>query len=223
MWVKICGITNIRCAKAVCRHRPDAIGLNFYAKSKRCVPVATARDIVSQLPFPVTPIGLFVNHSQAQIREITSFCGLRWIQLHGDETPEFAAGLTGLSIIRAFRIGPAGLGEVARQLEEYARRKVRLQGCLIDAHVPGSYGGTGQQAPWEMLAAGWQPHWPPLILAGGLTPDNLSAAMAAVAPWGVDVASGVESSPGRQDSAAVGRFVTMARTGRPAGSPIWHP
>lgn len=211
MWVKICGLTNIECADAVSLHQPDAIGLNFYAKSKRCVEVNTARDIVSRLPRSVTPVGLFVNHSLAEIRDITSFCGLKVIQLHGDEPPEFAAELREFSIIRAFRVGPDSLDQLSRELKAYAALNVRLFGCLIDAHVAGSYGGTGQLAPWEVLASEWGPHWPPLILAGGLTPENVSSAVAAVKPWGVDVASGVESSPGKQDAEAVGRFVSEAR------------
>ncbi|WP_437227576.1 phosphoribosylanthranilate isomerase [Planctomicrobium sp. SH661] len=211
MWVKICGISQPAVAAEIAAFSPDAIGLNFYAKSPRCVGVDAARKIVSLLPQSITPIGLFVNHAEDEIRAICESCGIRVIQLHGDETPEFVRRLSDFEIIRAFRVGDDGLDDLSRQLDQYRELGVKLKGCLIDAKVQGAYGGTGHRAPWELLASGWRSEWPPLILAGGLNPDVVADAIAAVAPWGVDVASGVESSPGRQNVAAVEKFIRAAR------------
>jgi len=211
MWVKICGMTALDDVETVAALQPDAIGLNFYRGSRRCVDVPTARQLVARLPETIRPVGLFVNHSLEEIRHISSDCGLRWLQLHGDETPEFVAQLREYQLIRAFRVSAAGLDDVARQLAEYRRLGITLQACLIDAHVAGTYGGTGHSAPWSLLARDWDPAWPALILAGGLTPQNVAAAIETVRPWGVDVASGVESAPGRQDPDAVKEFISVAR------------
>jgi len=236
MWVKICGITRLECAEAVMARQPDAIGLNFFSGSRRHVDVGTARQIVDRLeqmewarespagtmgvgaeslraetPVSITPVGLFVNHSLQEIRDIASTCRIRTLQLHGDETPEFVAELGEYEIIKAFRVGREGLQKVIRQLDALRKLNVSLRGCLIDASVPGEYGGTGHQAPWDLLATEWHSEWPPLILAGGLTPANVAQAVEAVQPWGVDVASGVESSPGQQNPDAVEQFMTKAR------------
>jgi len=236
MWVKICGITRLECAEAVMAQQPDAIGLNFFSGSRRCIDVETARQIVDRLeqsespcespdrihdvkagsrrdeaPVSITPVGLFVNHSLQEIRNIASTCRIRTLQLHGDETPEFVAELEEYEIIKAFRVGQEGLRDVMQELEALQKLNVSLRGCLIDASIPGEYGGTGHRAPWDLLATEWQPEWPPLILAGGLTPANVAQAVEAVQPWGVDVASGVESSPGQQHPDAVRQFITKAR------------
>jgi phosphoribosylanthranilate isomerase len=212
MWIKICGIRDRATAEGVARFAPDAIGLNFYSRSPRGVTIDAAAEIVRGLPPSIEPVGVFVNHSLSEIVDVCRLCGLATIQLHGDESPEFAARLPQLRIIRAYRIGPEGLDGVAADLERYATLGVRLAACLIDAQVPGAYGGTGEQAPWDLLADGWRTDlWPPLVLAGGLTPDNVAAAIAVTQPWGVDVASGVELAPGEKDLARVERFVQAAR------------
>ncbi len=217
MWVKICGVNQLADAltfQSLAKQgiRPDAIGLNFYPKSKRFVAPDIAAEIVKLLPPEVVPVGLFVNHSAEEIRTICTQCGLTTIQLHGDETPEFAAELREFQILKAFRVGPEGLDPVARQLERYQQIGVSLPRCLVDSQVPGSYGGTGHRAPWEQLRSGWSNDWPPLILAGGLNPQNVQEAIQATCAMGVDVASGVESSPGRQDPQLVEQFILEART-----------
>lgn len=214
MWVKICGLNDLSVARQVAEAGPDAIGLNFYAKSKRVVTIDTAREIVAVLPNSVTPIGLFVNHTLNEIRAICSECSIGTIQLHGDETPEFAAELREYQIIRALRVSDQDdtLATVSEELNRYAHLGVRLFGCLVDAHVAGAYGGTGKLAPWQILRRAWQPEWPRLILAGGLHPGNVQDACQQVRPWGVDVASGVESVPGQQDPVAVRHFIQRART-----------
>lgn len=212
MWVKICGITDERIAEQVTALEPDAIGLNFYSDSRRCVSLETARRIAAALPSNVEPVGVFVNHSAEAIRRTCTECGIRIVQLHGDEPPEFAAKLFGYEIIRAFRLGTDGLHTVVTELERYRRLSVNLKGCLIESRVEGSYGGTGHRGPWALLADEWDhARWPSLILAGGLTPDTVAEGITAVHPWGVDVASGVEQSPGRQDLDKVRRFITEAR------------
>jgi phosphoribosylanthranilate isomerase len=211
MWIKICGITNLADAEHCVAAGADAIGFNFYADSKRCVDVEMAREIISRLPSSVLPVGVFVNHSCQEICSICERTGISTVQLHGDEPPELAASLSGVSVMRVFRIGSKGLAPVEQELQSYRDLGISLRACLVDAHVAGQYGGSGQTAPWDVLAAGWQQNWPPLILAGGLTPGNVSEAIAAVRPIGVDVASGVEISPRRKDPNLVARFITGAR------------
>jgi len=104
-----------------------------------------------------------------------------------------------------------GLPDLEGELNQYRHLQIPLQGCLVDAKVNGAYGGTGHRAPWTLLRSGWNPDWPPLILAGGLTPDVVSDAVNVVAPYGVDVASGVEAAPGTQDSRLVKQFIMNAR------------
>jgi phosphoribosylanthranilate isomerase len=212
VWVKICGIRDESTARAVAAAGVSAIGLNFYPASPRCVDVATAARIVSVLPTAVEPIGVFVNATVHHVRDVAAECGLRTLQLHGDEPPELLAELREFRLIRAFRVGESGLGEVRAELARLQAMQVELLGCLIDARVPGVYGGTGATAPWEVLAAEWPSlGGPPLILAGGLTPQNVAQAIRTCRPWGVDVAGGVESAPGVKDLVQVRAFVRNAQ------------
>lgn len=212
MWIKVCGLTSVENATAVAELGINAIGLNFYEKSIRCVDVARARKIVNALPPGVEPIGLFVNHSLAEIHKITEQTGIRTIQLHGDESPEFASQLHNLKIIRSLRIAANNIGTLPQVIADYHHAGVPLIGCLLDAKVDNTFGGTGQTAPWELIAKQYQPEtWPPLILAGGLTPANVGAAVSRVQPWGVDTASGVESSPGIKDIDLVREFIERTK------------
>lgn len=212
LWVKICGIRDVATARSVAALGADAIGLNFYPDSPRVVSPDTAAEIVAALSSSVTPVGVFVNHTPDEVRSICRHVGLSTVQLHGDETPQMMAELDGLQLIRAFRVRGEDLRAVAADLRETAAAGVHLTACLLDAHVPGSYGGTGQCPPWQVLADGWDhEHWPAMILAGGLTPENVADGVRTVRPWGVDVASGVESSPGEKDLERVRRFITSAR------------
>lgn len=214
MWVKICGVTDATTAEAIAAAGADAIGVNFYARSVRCVDVAAAAEIVRRIPDRVEAVGVFVNADTQKMLQTTARCGLRTVQLHGDEPPEQAAELVaaGLRVIRAFRVGAAGLAEVETELSRLRALGVELRGCLIDARVAGSYGGTGVTPPWELIREGWRrDDWPPLILAGGLTPQNVAAGICACRPWGVDVAGGVESAPGVKNLREVERFIENAR------------
>ena len=209
MWIKICGIRDVPTALAVARAGADAIGLNFYAQSPRVVDPAMAAEIVAALDGAAEPVGVFVNHSLADVRAICRQCGLRTVQLHGDEPPEQVAELShDYRVIRAFRVGIEGMHSAEEYLDACRRLNAMPWACLVDASVPGRFGGTGQTAPWETLARDYKTaEWPPLILAGGLRPDNVSQAIAVVEPWGVDVAGGVESSAACKDIELVREFV----------------
>ncbi len=215
MWVKICGVRNTETACGIAPLRPDAIGLNFFQQSPRAVSVETARRIVEILPDEVTPVGLFVGHSIDEINRICRECRLGWIQIHGDEPVEFVRELAARDprrkIIRAVRL-ESNLNPMTELIDSCRRLAVDLAAVLIDAAVEGQYGGTGQVAPWKALAAAAQrSDWPPLILAGGLDPGNVAEAIRIVRPWGVDVASGVESSPACKDLSKVAAFIDAAR------------
>lgn len=208
IWTKICGIRDVETAQAVAAVKADAIGLNFYERSPRVVSVEIAREIVRCLPRHVEPVGLFVNHPLDAVQTISGVCGLRTIQLHGDEPPQTIAALTAFRVIRAFRVGDAGLSEVTTYLAECLRLNALPWACLVDARVEGSYGGTGQVAPWDVLRREYNfRDWPPLILAGGLRPENVGEAIRTVQPWGVDVAGGVEATVACKDLAMVRKFV----------------
>ena len=223
-WIKVCGIRDVAVAQAAVTAEASAIGLNFFAKSPRSVTPDQASQIVAALSaslrlcasaLKAEPIALFVNHSLEEIEVIAEQAGLDAIQLHGDETPQFIADLQqrhpDWEILKAFRIGDS-LQPVAEFVAECDRLNVRLAGCLLDARVDGSFGGTGTVAPWELIAREYdRANWPPLILAGGLTPDNVAAAIKTVRPMGVDTASGVESSPGVKDTKLITRFVAEAQ------------
>ncbi len=212
MWVKICGVRDVPTALRVAAFSPQAIGLNFYERSPRWIDVAAAAEVVARLPPEIEPVGVFVNHSVAQIDAICRTCRLNTIQLHGDEPAEFAACLRPYRVIRAFRVLADGIDQIGEYLRECATHQISLAGCLVEPRVIDVYGGTGQTAPWDALKRNYNfSAWPPLILAGGLTPENVADAIRAVGPWGVDVASGVESAPGCKDDTKVLQFIENAR------------
>jgi phosphoribosylanthranilate isomerase len=217
MWIKICGIRDYETAEAVAECGPQAIGLNFHEKSPRYVTPAMATEIVVRLPRSVEPVGVFVNHSAGEIHSICRRCDIGIVQLHGDEPPETVAALPQFRVIRAFRVGVAGLGEIATYVDRCRRLGAIPWACLVDARVEGSYGGTGETAPWELIGREYDfTGWPPLILAGGLHAGNVAAAIRGVRPWGVDVASGVESAVACKDESLVRKFVESARGAGPA-------
>lgn len=198
--VKICGITNREDALQAVASGADALGFVFYRKSPRCVCPETVRTIVSALPPLVTTVGLFVNESPDKIREIMTSCRLDRAQLHGDETPQ-QCSLAPLRVIKALRVRDA-ISLV--QAEAYSND------LLLDAWSDQAYGGTGHTFDWTLarqLAARR-----PIILAGGLRPDNVKQAIAAVQPYAVDVSSGVESSPGQKDYQKMAEFIRQVRS-----------
>lgn len=181
----------------------DAVGLNFYPNSPRFVTPDTAKEIVAALPPFVTTVGVFVDMPEDAVRSIASRVGLRGVQTYSATPPKgpyFPA-----SFIPAFRVKDAASLDAVRQFVEATKPAA----VLLDSFVDGQMGGTGHVAPWELLA-GFHPGVP-VILAGGLTPENVGAAIHAVKPWGVDVASGVESSPGHKDRGKIAAFVRAVR------------
>lgn len=210
--IKICGITNLSDALIAARAGADAVGLNFFNKSRRFVKPEFAREIVSAMPADVLKVGVFVNHDAEQIATIANNVGLDCVQLHGDEHPELLSQLpSDVRIIRAHRCGPGGLTVLAKFLDECRTAGRSPDAVLLDADAGAEFGGTGQVADWARinserdLLVGL-----PLILAGGLTPENVAAGIAAVRPSGVDVASGVEREPGCKDPDRVTEFTAAA-------------
>jgi phosphoribosylanthranilate isomerase len=214
--IKICGISTPVDAEMAINAGADAIGLNFYSKSLRYVTVDQAKEILRVVPPEVTTVGVFVNESVECVAKTCEALKLKMVQLHGDEPPEYLAQLKSLPVIKAFRLQcRTSLQPVEGFLEKVGtltRQVKNLSYVLLDAHVEGEYGGTGVSADWDCCAqyAGNCKN-PPLILAGGLTPDNVSAAIRRVCPAAVDTASGVESSPRKKDPRLVAAFVENAR------------
>jgi phosphoribosylanthranilate isomerase len=212
MKVKICGVTNLEDALAATQAGADFLGFIFHSKSPRYVSVEQAQAIVTGVrrqyreKAPKT-VGVFVNALPKQVRYVLYTAGLNYAQLHGDETPEELAEQRGRSY-KAVR--PASLEEALAVAIDYAG--LGPQGgpsLLLDAYHPSEYGGTGTRADWSVAAALTR-RVPGLLLAGGLTPQNVFTAIEAVHPWGVDVSSGVEAVPGRKDHAKLREFVRAA-------------
>lgn len=214
MKIKICGITTPADALMVAQAGADWIGLNFHPPSPRSVSQDVARTIAQILPPHVEPVGLFVNRSCDDVVTIANRVGLRVLQLHGDEPVEDLDNLREFRVIRAFRIGsPADLDRMHAYADQAADRGHPLAAILVDASVPGQFGGTGATIGGDLLRQirALRPALPPLILAGGLTPANVAALVVQVEPWMVDVAGGVEASKGRKDQYLTNRFVAAAR------------
>jgi phosphoribosylanthranilate isomerase len=200
-WLKICGITSAEDARLAVDAGADALGLNFVATSKRRIDEPTARAIAEAVRGQVELVAVVANETSEHLRLLAESLGLDWLQLHGDEPP---SALTPLP--NAFKaIGVESAEDVARAAGYPGER------LLVDAKAHGASGGTGQSFDWTLvqeLAASRR-----LILAGGLRPDNVAAAVESVRPWGIDVASGVERAgePRRKDPALVARFIENAR------------
>jgi phosphoribosylanthranilate isomerase len=196
--VKICGITSVEDAEAAVEAGVDALGLMFYGGSPRSVTLERAAEISAVVPVSVARVGVFVDAEEALIREAIDLAGLDIIQLHGTETPEFCGRFESVGVWKAFRMeGPESL----EALDAYA-----TTAWLLDSHVPGQLGGTGARFNWDLAAAAKR-LGRPIILAGGLTPENVREAIDRVQPWGVDVSSGVERAPGRKIAARMRAFV----------------
>lgn len=216
MWVKICGINNLQTATMVAGFQPDALGLNFYPPSPRFLELETAKLIAAAVPESIEIVGVFVNAPVCEIASVAYQARLNIAQLHGDESPDFLAevqdSLPDVRLIRAWRMGSDGLDDWAQYFERCQELGVQLAGCLLDARVEGVYGGSGKTVAWDVVSRDYQfENWPPLILAGGLTSANIRQAIEAVHPWGVDVASGVESSASVKDPELVQQFIANAR------------
>jgi len=201
MFVKICGITNAEDALLAAGLGADAVGMIFAASSRRIAP-GEARDIVRHLPPEVLPVGVFRDESASRVAEIANSLGLRAVQLSGHESAEDTRWLAGRipTVIKAFAATDKALANHA----DYGAHRI-----LIDSATPGS----GQVFDWAVLEEA--PLNRPFILAGGLNPGNVADAIRTVRPWGVDVASGVEASPGKKDPVKLRQFMAAVRAASP--------
>jgi phosphoribosylanthranilate isomerase len=199
--VKICGVTSVADALQAAEAGADMIGLNFYEGSPRHVAFEPAAEIAHSLPPFVLRVGVFVNPDEALVTRAIADCGLTILQFHGDETSDFCTQF-GLMSLKAIRVRDA---ESLAQLAEY-----HTDGFLLDACSAAGLGGTGEKFNWD-LAVEARKFGKPIFLAGGLTPENVAAAVRQVRPFGVDVSSGVELAPGKKDAAKVRAFIDAVR------------
>ncbi len=216
MWVKICGVTSTEDALVVKNCGADAVGLNFFRGSKRFVDTSTAKSIRDALGDGIEIVGVFVNSTADDVCRTLDAVGLTGVQFHGDEPPEVIHDVQtrrpNARLIRAVRVGSDGAAIVSEELRRLSDAGIALSAILVDAFVAGEYGGTGHRVATEFWKSADRECWPPLILAGGLTPENVASAVGEVQPWGIDTASGVELSPGRKSSDKVRAFVNAARS-----------
>lgn len=199
--VKICGITRVDDLRAACAAGADALGFVFYDKSPRHVTADVAAALLRELPPFVQSVGLFVNADPAFIEAVLQRAPLDLLQFHGDETPADCARY-GRPYLKAIRVAPG------KDLLKCTADFEAAQGLLLDAFVPGVPGGTGERFDWNLIP----PKLPkPVILSGGLTPDNVAEAVRRVRPWAVDVSSGVEVSKGIKDAQKIAQFIANAK------------
>jgi len=212
--VKICGITNQQDGLNAAAVGADALGFNFYQRSRRYVLPADAEHIVGALPPDIVKVGVFVNSTTDRMLTIAERVGLDAIQLHGDEPVDRILGLHPYPVIRAFRCGPNAKQWVRDYIEECRQLDALPAAVLIDAYQPNEYGGTGTAADWKAVRniAASLPDMH-VVLAGGLHADNVRQAIATAKPSAVDVAGGVERVPGHKDKDQMRRFVNAARIG----------
>lgn len=200
--IKICGITNKKDALEAVRLGADMLGFVFHKKSKRCADEAVVKDIVNELSPAVSAVGVFVNEDREAVLGAAREAGLGALQFHGDETPGYCASFKdGYTVIKAFRVRTK---DDLKKVNDYEADYV-----LLDTFDPASAGGTGKTFDWKILVD--FEFLRPVILSGGLDPGNVGQAIKEVAPFGVDVSSGVEESPGKKDFALMKRFVEKVR------------
>src|SRR4051812_39291822 len=187
VFVKICGITNLEDALAAVEAGADALGFNFYARSPRYIAPAAARQIVERLPESVMSVGVFVNEGGPdEVARVADEVGLKGVQLHGDEAPGYCRALSGRFVIKALRVRDGFTPQSVREYETDA--------ILLDAFAEEARGGTGRVIDWSVAREVGE-LCPQLFLAGGLSPENVSAAIAAVRPFAVDACSSLERAP----------------------------
>jgi phosphoribosylanthranilate isomerase len=199
--VKICGIARIEDALAAARCGAHAIGLVFYRRSPRYVAPSLAREIIHALPPFVTPVGLFVDAPAQEVRDVLAVAPVALVQFHGAESPTFCRHF-GLPYMKAVRVRPGA------DLLQYAHDFHDAKALLLDAFVDGTHGGTGRSFDWSLIPRTLAL---PIVLSGGLDAGNVTGAIRQVRPWGVDVSSGVETSPGIKDAAKIAAFMSGVR------------
>ncbi len=201
--IKICGITNWPDAKAACDAGANMLGFNFYEKSLRRVSTVEAATMRAKLPQGIQAVGLFVNAKPAEINSLHAFVRFTAAQLHGDEPPAIVSEVSRtVPVIKAFRVAADfPLSTLDKYHDAFA--------FLIDGSRAGQFGGTGASADWNVARRAAVAHR--ILLAGGLTPENVGAAIRSVRPYAVDVASGVETKPGKKDHARMKEFIDEVR------------
>jgi phosphoribosylanthranilate isomerase len=201
--VKVCGMTSLKDALVAVEGGAVAVGFIFYKKSPRSVTMKTVREIVLELPPFVDTVGVFVDETAEQINKIADYCNLDIIQLHGDESPTFCKKIR-RKVIKAFRIKDM---QSVKKLSSF-----QVSGFLLDTFSENLHGGTGKVFDWNLALPAKK--FGPVIMAGGLTPNNVQQAVRQIRPYGVDVCSGVESEPGIKDHKKVRAFLNNAKAGR---------
>ena len=195
--IKVCGICTVADANKACIAGADAIGMVFYADSPRNVTIASAMEIVSSLPPFICAVGLFVNSSQQEVNQVLSSVQLDLLQFHGDEDEVFCNSFD-RPYIKVVRI------KSDTDLVSLCQQYASARGILLDSYKKGTPGGTGEAFDWELIPNDLSL---PVILAGGLNPENVAQAVSSVKPWAVDVSSGVEESPGKKDQKKIVQFI----------------
>lgn len=185
--VKICGITRLKDAFAAARLGADYLGFVFYKKSPRHISPHKAKVIISFLPSQTSAVGVFVNDSEDNVKRISDYCGLKELQFHGDETPQYCRRFKGYKIIKAFRV------KDKNSLKNL--NKFKVSAFLFDAFDKKGFGGTGKTFNWPLIKPFLKTKTP-IILSGGINPGNIQSAIKKVSPYAVDISSGVEISPG---------------------------
>jgi phosphoribosylanthranilate isomerase len=203
--IKFCGITRPTDAEEAANAGADAIGLIFYARSSRHVTIPQGREILRALPPMVSPVGLFVDASVQEILQTSGELNLRTVQLHGSERPDILASLVDLTIIKAIRCTAANLAA----LDSWKH----AAGILLETAGTPEPGGSGVANDWALIQSAVEssPSHPPLIAAGGLTPENVAQMMRRIRPWAVDVSTGIEESPGVKSIEKMRKFAAAVR------------
>lgn len=205
MRVKICGITNLEDALLAADLGAQTIGFIFYAKSPRSIKPAAARQIIAQLPPLVLSVGVFVNEAAALVLEVAETARLDWVQLHGEEPPEYCRFLS-RNVIKAIRVKDES------SLAQMSAYQGAVRAFLLDTHKTGQQGGTGESFDWSLARQARE--FGPVVLAGGLQPENVAEAIREANPAAVDVASGVEAAPGKKDPARLRAFFQAVNASR---------
>jgi len=200
--IKICGITNLEDALLAAALGADALGFIFHAQSPRYVAPDAARQIIAKLPPLVLTVGVFVNEEAQAVRDLAARVGLDWLQLHGQESPDYCRSL-GHRVIKGFRLKDEA------SLADLGPYQGACQAFLLDTYKKGQIGGTGETFDWDLARQARR--YGSIVLAGGLTPENVAQAIKVAQPQGVDVASGVEAAPGKKDPEKLRAFIAAVK------------